>query len=63
MTVDDLVSGRQPAVAEYDKLRRDGRLPSTYEVVYGHAWKPLQDKRKLSDGSQVIDFAPLRRAP
>ena len=53
----------QRLVAEYDKLRRDGRLPSTYEVVYGHAWKPLQDKRKLSDGSQVIDFAPLRRAP
>jgi len=50
-------------VAEYDKLRRDGRLPSTYEVVYGHAWKPLQDKRKLPDGRQVIDFAPLRRMP
>jgi malonyl-CoA O-methyltransferase len=47
-------------VAEYDKLRDGGRLPSTYEVVYGHAWKPLQDKRKLDDGRQVIDFLPAR---
>jgi malonyl-CoA O-methyltransferase len=47
-------------IAEYDKLRKDGRLPSTYEVVYGHAWKPLQDKRKLPDGTQVIDFPPER---
>ena len=25
----------------YDELRRDGRLPATFEVVYGHAWKPM----------------------
>ncbi|MFU8894993.1 MAG: malonyl-ACP O-methyltransferase BioC, partial [Gammaproteobacteria bacterium] len=24
--------------AHYEKLRRDGRLPATWEVVYGHAW-------------------------
>ena len=30
---------RRPAVeAAYEGLRRDGRLPSTWEVVYGHAW-------------------------
>lgn len=27
-------------VAEYDRHRRDGRLPATYEVVYGQAWTP-----------------------
>lgn len=27
-------------VAAYEDLRRDGRLPATYEVVYGHAWIP-----------------------
>jgi malonyl-CoA O-methyltransferase len=25
--------------AQLDKLVRDGRLPATFEVVYGHAWK------------------------
>jgi malonyl-CoA O-methyltransferase len=24
----------------YEKFRRDGRLPATYEVVYGTAWAP-----------------------
>lgn len=36
--------------AGYEKLRRDGRLPATYEVVYGHAWAP----RQLPDGRQVV---------
>lgn len=39
---------------EYEKQRRGGALPSTYEVVYGHAWKVAP--RKLADGRQVIDF-------
>jgi len=27
-------------VAEYERYRMDGRLPASYEVVYGHAWAP-----------------------
>ncbi|MEE8379763.1 MAG: malonyl-ACP O-methyltransferase BioC [Gammaproteobacteria bacterium] len=27
----------------YEKYRSAGRLPATYEVVYGHAWTPLQE--------------------
>lgn len=27
--------------AAYEKSRRDGRLPATYEVVYGTAWAPV----------------------
>ncbi len=27
-------------LAAYEDYRRDGRLPVTYEVVYGHAWAP-----------------------
>lgn len=34
------------AIGEYEKLRRDGKLPATFEVVYGHAWKPL-DRRSV----------------
>ncbi|HEY9103620.1 malonyl-ACP O-methyltransferase BioC [Chitinimonas sp.] len=45
----------QRACDAYEKLRRDGRLPATYEVVYGHAWKPMP-KPQLPDGRQVIEF-------
>ena len=38
----------------YEKLRRDGALPATCEVVYGHAWKAAP--RKIADGRQVIGF-------
>jgi len=27
-------------IEAYEKLRKDGVLPATYEVVYGHAWVP-----------------------
>ncbi len=36
----------------YEKLRRDGKLPATYEVVYGHAWKP--QPRVTRDGASII---------
>jgi malonyl-CoA O-methyltransferase len=29
----------QRLTANYERFRHDGKLPSTYEVVYGHAWK------------------------
>lgn len=27
----------------YEKFRVDGRLPLSYEIVYGHAWKPRRE--------------------
>ncbi len=30
----------QQVVKQYESLRHAGKLPATYEVVYGHAWKP-----------------------
>lgn len=38
----------------YEKHRRDGALPASWEVIYGHAWKV--PPRRLADGRQVIDF-------
>lgn len=38
----------------YERFRQDGRLPATYEVVYGHAWAGAKDR--LEDGRQVIEF-------
>jgi malonyl-CoA O-methyltransferase len=40
----------------YEALRRDGRLPATFEVVYGHAWKPAA--RVSPTGHPVIDIKP-----
>lgn len=48
--------GTLKAVTEaYEAFRRDGRLPATFEVVYGHAWKPLP--RTSPTGRPVIDIA------
>ncbi|HQR23829.1 MAG TPA: malonyl-ACP O-methyltransferase BioC [Steroidobacteraceae bacterium] len=33
-------------VAAYETSRRDGRLPATYEVVFGHAWAPVGQPRR-----------------
>lgn len=38
----------------YEALRRDGKLPATYEVVYGHAWKG--EKKPPPGGPQVVKF-------
>jgi malonyl-CoA O-methyltransferase len=40
----------------YEACRRDGRLPATFEVVYGHAWKP--QPRVSPTGRPVIDIKP-----
>lgn len=54
----------QQVVDNYERLRRNGKLPATYEVVYGHAWKPApKPSRALADGRQVIDFVPKGSRP
>jgi malonyl-CoA O-methyltransferase len=47
--------------AAYEKFRKDGRLPATYEVVYGHAWKPAVSKRRTVDGAQAIGINEFKR--
>ncbi len=42
--------------AAYEPLRRDGKLPATFEVVYGHAWKPMP--RVTPSGKRIIDIKP-----
>jgi malonyl-CoA O-methyltransferase len=37
----------------YEQFRQDGKLPATFEVVYGHAWKP-ESVLKSADGSVPI---------
>jgi malonyl-CoA O-methyltransferase len=38
----------------YESQRAAGRLPATYEVIYGHAW--AGDKTRRDDGRQVIQL-------
>jgi malonyl-CoA O-methyltransferase len=47
----------------YAEHAREGRLPASFEVVYGHAWKPRP--RVAADGRQIIKFdrAPRPRQP
>jgi malonyl-CoA O-methyltransferase len=35
-------------------FRRDGRLPASFEVIYGHAWKPAP--RVVPDGRAIVRF-------
>ncbi len=45
--------------AAYENLRRDGRLPATFEIVYGHAWKP--PPRLTEDGHAIVKLEFSRR--
>jgi malonyl-CoA O-methyltransferase len=43
----------------YEKQRRDARLPASFEIVYGHAWKPAQ--RLTEDGRAIVKLEFPRR--
>jgi len=40
-------------LASYEHERKEGRLPATIEVIYGHAWKG--EPRTTVDGRQIIE--------
>jgi len=46
----------QKVERNYEAFRRDGKLPATFEIVYGHAWKP--EARRGPTGRRVIDIRP-----
>jgi malonyl-CoA O-methyltransferase len=46
--------------AAYEKFRQDGRLPATYEVVFAHAWVPVQSTRG-SNPQQSVPLEDLKR--
>lgn len=49
----------QAACANYEKLIKDDRLPATFEIVYGHAWKA--QPTKAADGRAIVRFDPKQR--
>jgi len=38
----------------YEGLRRDGKLPATFEIIYGHAWRAVP--KQAADGRAVIQM-------
>lgn len=44
-------------VQNYETLRRDDKLPATFEIIYGHAWRPAA--KKTQDGRTIVktDFS------
>lgn len=37
----------QQMIQMYEAYRQDGKLPATYEVIYGHAWKKISNIGKI----------------
>ncbi|MBL8526678.1 MAG: malonyl-ACP O-methyltransferase BioC [Burkholderiales bacterium] len=53
------LGGRQALAAVeqyYEAWRRNGVLPATYEVVYGHAWAPTGGPELTAEGHAVVQF-------
>ena len=46
----------QRMLAALERTRRDGRVPATFEIVYGHAWKG--EPRHSPEGHPIIKLAP-----
>jgi malonyl-CoA O-methyltransferase len=44
----------QRVLGGLERFRREGRLPATFEVVYGHAWKA--EARTTENGQAIVRF-------
>ena len=45
-------------IAHYEQYRKEGVVPASYEVVYGHAWKTTQRATKISQqGYSSAEFS------
>jgi malonyl-CoA O-methyltransferase len=40
----------------YEQFRKNKLLPVSYEVIYGHAWKPVTSQKKNSGNTQFVNF-------
>jgi malonyl-CoA O-methyltransferase len=45
----------------YEAHRRAGRLPATYEVVFGQAWTPLAAAQRSAPGNATVSLDALRK--
>jgi malonyl-CoA O-methyltransferase len=45
----------------YEAYRHDGRLPATFEVVFGHAWTPAADARRSSRDGVAVSLDDVKQ--
>ena len=43
------------ALAVLETMRRDGRIPASFEVLYGHAWKAAP--MRTEEGHAIVQIA------
>ncbi len=48
----------QNLTQNYEQFRSDGKLPATFEVIYGHAWRPIS-MRLAGQVHITQDYAPI----
>lgn len=55
---------RMAAMREaYEQFRRDGKLPASYEVIYGHAWVPdnkQTQQQRTEDGTTRVSINSIK---
>jgi malonyl-CoA O-methyltransferase len=60
------LTGRQRLAAveqAYEQYRRDGRLPATWEVVYGHAWVGAKAQPQVDTGDGIaVPISAIQRS-
>ena len=49
-------------IEAYEAERREGRLITTYEVVYGHAWTPATRSRREPGGEVSVPVSAITRS-
>lgn len=47
--------------AAYESLARNGKIPATYEAVYGHAWAPETEPTQAREGVAVVPVGRIER--
>jgi malonyl-CoA O-methyltransferase len=47
--------------AAYEPCRHDGRLPATYEVVFGQAWAPVEPPTRAGSDDAHVSLEELKR--
>jgi len=50
----------QRMLGALDALRHEGRIPATFEVVYGHAWKG--EPKRTAEGHPIVKLRRPGRA-
>jgi malonyl-CoA O-methyltransferase len=45
----------------YETFRKEGRLPATYEVVFGHAWAPATAARRGSGDESTVSLDEIKQ--